>query len=611
MRIHTLQLAVLTLLMLCLPACQRSLADLDREVAAMIERRQLISLGQEAAVDANAAPARADELEQPGNYDQSPSTINPPAADLPTRVGEAVEAGATGRGLDSVDDPNALLLDLPGLLGYAITNGPDYRSQKEDLFLTALSLIIERHLWGPRFFNALSGEIAGTPESGDFDTAASLINSFTATQRLPYGGTVSVNALVNYTTLLQQSTTNTGPDDTQNAAIGVDLNLPLLRGRGMVAREDLIQAERDLVYAARDFERFRREYFVDIASTYFDLQRQLQSIENQQLQLLGLERLADRLRALGDAGRTPGFEADDAEAQVLFGRSNLIRAQDNYQASLDRLKIQIGMPTTQPLVIESTTLVVPIPALDTDQSIRIAQAGRLDLQTAADRVTDARRQSLVSRDQLRGDLDLTASADLRTDTDKDIDALDFELQDSDYRVGLEYDMPLDRKIEFAQYRRSLVQLERSIRSYRVERDRVALEVRDAIREIERAELTVEIQERNVYLATRRVEDVEIRRQRGRVEPRRVIEAQEDLLDARNRRDEAISDLQGAILQYLLDSGQMRVGPAGDWRVPGTLGAIIGADENEAPDPADADEGNEPVPLPEQIPLPIPGEGDLE
>ncbi|MEM1354688.1 MAG: TolC family protein [Planctomycetota bacterium] len=588
MRIHRLLLLAPILLTPWMVACHTSLGDLDREVAAMIDRRQNLSLGKEGAADPQIRPPRDSEPLEGDLYRDTPDTTNPRAADLPTRDGAPRDQSQIGRGLDSADDPEALQFDLPKLLGYAITHGPDYRSEKEDLFLSALSLIIERHEWGPRFFNALSGVIDGTPESGDFDTAASLINSFTATQRLPYGGDISVNALVNYTSLLQQASTNTGPTDAQTASIGVDLNLPLLRGRGMVAREDLIQAERDLVYATREFERFRREFFVDISNTYFDLQRQLQSIENQKRQLNGLLELADRLRALADAGRTPGFEADDAEAQVLFGQSNLIRAQDNYQAALDRLKIQIGMPTTQPLVIQPTALAVPTPALDTDESIRIAQSGRLDLQTTADRVRDARRQALVSRDQLRGDLDLTASADLRSDSDKDIDVLDFELADSSYRIGLEYDMPLDRKIELAQYRQSLVQLERSIRNYRVERDRVALEVRDAIREIERSELTLQIQERNVQLANRRVEDVEIRRQRGFVEPRRVIEAEEDLLDARNSRDEALSDLQSSILRYLLDSGQMRVGGNGDWLIPGTLNAFIGEEsipsDDEEPDP---------------------------
>lgn len=38
-----------------------------------------------------------------------------------------------------------------------------------------------------------------------------------------------------------------------------------------MAREDLIQAERNLVYQARTFERSRRELLVAIAEDYFGL----------------------------------------------------------------------------------------------------------------------------------------------------------------------------------------------------------------------------------------------------------------------------------------------------------------------------------------------------
>ena len=475
---------------------------------------------------------------------------------------------------------------IEGIIAHAIEFAPDYRREKEELFLTTLSLIVERHEWGPRFFNTVSANLRGTPESGDFDTALDLVNSFRVTQRLPYGGTASVQALVNYTTLLQQASTNTGPDDTQDAAINASIDLPLLRGAGRVAREDIIQAERELVYAARDFERFRREFFVDIANTYFDLLRQQNGIDNQQLQLLGLEALADQLNSEAERGRVAQFEADDATAQVLFGESNLIRAQDNYQTALDRLKIRIGMPTTQPLTITREQFEIPVPALDESTAVPIALGNRLDLQTTRDRVDDTRRSALVSKNQLLGDLDLTAGLNLRTDRGADRGGLDFELEDSDYSLGLSYDVPLDRQIEMAQYRRSLVLVERAQRNYRVDRDRVALDVRDAIREIDRARLTVLLQERNIEFAERRLDGIRIRAQKPNenIAPRRIIEAEEDLLDARNSRDEAVADLQAAVLQYLLVTGQMRVGPDGSWRAPGTLLEAMPEEPAKAPAP---------------------------
>ncbi|XAM00318.1 TolC family protein [Phycisphaeraceae bacterium D3-23] len=573
-----------------LAGCYGSLAQLDQEAAQMIAHRQTLVLGEHGRVDASVTPADTDWLDDRYLYADNPPTQNPAAADLTARPmdlenDEPIDHGhPADRG-----EAAALTLDLPGLLAFAIESAPDYRAEKEDLFLATLALIIERHAWGPRFFNTVSADLSGTPESGDFDTALDLVNDFTVSQRLPYGGTASVQALVNYTTLLQQASTNSGPDETQDAAINASINLPLLRGSGQVAHEGIIQAERDLVYGARDFERFRREFFVDIANTYFDLMRQQTGILNQELQLEGLKALSQRLNAEVDRGRTPQFEADDAEAQVLFGESNLIRAQDNYQTALDRLKIRIGMPTTQTLVIARSQIEIPVPALQEANAVANALGNRLDLQTTRDRITDSRRSTRIARNELMGDLELTARLNLRTDSDDDTAGLDFELEDSGYAVGLAYEVPLDRKIELAQYRRSLVQLERAQRNYRVDRDRVALDVRDAIREIDRSRITVQIQERNIELAERRLEGIRIRVQREPIAPRRLIEAEEDLLDARNRRDEAVADLQAAVLQYLLVTGQMRVGPDGSWLAPGELlpeEPIEGPAADDADDPAD-------------------------
>ena len=60
-------------------------------------------------------------------------------------------------------------------------------------------------------------------------------------------------------------------ENVQDAAIILEADIPLLRGAGLAAREDLIQSERDLIYAARDFEEFRRQFLFDIAREFLDL----------------------------------------------------------------------------------------------------------------------------------------------------------------------------------------------------------------------------------------------------------------------------------------------------------------------------------------------------
>lgn len=565
--------ALLSAASIALAACSLGdpTAGLDADAEAMIRERQRLTLGPDSVNDPGVQPdLDAQEMAGPRNQ-HLPGTLNPPADRLPAtsaQPADAADAATAGVPLEVPGGEDAIALDLEHLLGYAIANAPEYRGEKESLFLSALSLIIERHLWGPRFFNTVSAAVEGTPEGGDHDQVASILNDFSVTRRLPYGGSVSVSALVDYVDFLRRASTTTTDDETQSATLQLGIDLPLLRGAGIAAREDLIQAERNLVYAVRDFERFRRAFLVDLSRTYFDLLRQQGRIVNLERQLEGLERLAERFNELAEKGFEPAFEAERAQQQVLFGRSNLLNARESYVSSLDALKLRIGLPVERPLVIESARLAVPEPVLDPRQAVLAALDLRLDLQTSADRVDDARRSVRVARNDTLPDLDLDASVSLNTDRSARRGGADFQLEDSSYDAGLRFDVPLDRRIEKTRVRVALINLERDARDFRVFQDRVALQVRRSIRAIEQARFNLALQQRNVQIAERRLIGVQLRERT--LGPRDTIEAQEDLAQARNQRDTALAEVQTSILNFLLDTGQMRVAADGQWLAPARL-----------------------------------------
>ncbi len=563
---------------LVLSGCRTPMERLDQQAAALIEQRQALAFGDSASQDPQTVPLDDTPPTVTGDlYDQTPPTNNPALDALPAETDQDTAVDTDSLPITVVDVGEPVRLDLEGILGYAVRHAPDYRREKEELFLTTLSLIIERHEWGPRFFSGVRGQLDGTPESGDFDTAGSLLADLGVTQRLPYGGSISAAALVEYVAFLNKASTNTADDDSQSAAVNLAINLPLLRGAGMVAREDLIQAERNLIYAARDFERFRREFLVDLASEYFDLVFAQQQIRNQELQLSNLAFVGGQFRALADAGKIRGFQAENLEQDVLSARNRLLNLREGYANQLDSFKITLGMPTEAPLEIEPVNVSVPAPLLYTDEAVTTALALRLDLQTDADGVIDSRRAVKNARNGLLPDLDIDADLNLRTDPDERNGGFDLDPSESDYSAGFNFELPLDRKIEYSQLRGAQVRYERSRREHRVFRDRVALEVRRTIRDIEQARFTLELQKRNVLLNERRALEVSIRRRS--VGAREVIEAQEDLVNARNARDRAAADLRIAVLNFLLATGQMRVGPTGQWESPTNLTPL----EN---DPAD-------------------------
>jgi len=569
--------AVLILLLAAVTACSsKSRMDrLDEQVARMIRDQQTQTLGPDAPLE-DRPLSQASDLRYPAKdaYNYTPATVNPSARELPARhATETGKADAQGTvqmpiALSAVEAmaDNVLELDLQGALATALTHSRDYQSRREDLYLSALTVLAEKHLWGPRFFSTVSGLVSGTPEDGEHDQALSVITRMGVTQRLPYGGTVSATALVDFVRLLKD--TSNGAGEGQDAALQLSLRLPLMRGSGQVARENLIQTYRDLIYATRSFENFRREFLLTVSTRYFDLLQNQSQIANLQRQVNNLEWLSRRIQAMADAGRQPLFEVQRAQQQVLFARNNLLNAQESYSTSLDAFKILLGIDMTQPVKIVPSEVVIPEPELEVTAATNTAWNFRLDLQTAADQVLDAQRRLEVARNGLLPDLDIVGDITLNTDPTEKYERLRFDPGYSSYSAGIVLGIPLDRRLEEIGVRRAQVSLDRAQRAHMLMRDRVAQQVRQSLRSISQARFTLEIQNQNINMAQKRLEGVVLRL--ANLAPRDFTDAESDLLEARNRRDRALRDLRVSVLQYLLDTGQLRVDARGQWQMPAGL-----------------------------------------
>jgi len=567
-------LFALSLLVGLFAGCESAIDRIDRDTRTAIREHAMATLGQDAAWHEDIVTAPNAEPRVPASaYDRSPPTINPAAADLPARPRDT-DPAATQPNADPVyKNPTdtgvpPAELDLSQALAYAFANAPDYRNEKEKLFLSAISLLVQRHLWGPRFFDTITAQVAGTPaEPGDMQQALSLVNELGVSQKLPYGGKVSASAVSGFVSKLRGAA-DTEPDDQQSSRLVFSAIIPLMRGAGPAAQEDLIQAQRDLVYAVRAFETFRRAFLVRVSTSYYELLRAQGEIANRQRQVENLEWLVRRTGALAEAGRIANFEVQRSQLRVLFAKSNLVNAQEKYLLALDNFKLTVGMPTKDPLKLKPTEVALVEPQTRPEESMNAGLTYRLELRTLADQVDDSRRKIDVAKNATLPGLDLTARTGLGNNPLNGNRSLAIEGSSSDYAVGVTLDVPLDRQIEELKVRSATIDNERAKRTYQLARDRVVLEVRQGMRTIEQARFTLQVQTRNIAIAKKRIEGVTLRlRALG---PRDFIEAQDDLLDARNLRDTALRDLRVSILNYLNATGQVRVGPEGQWRSPGQL-----------------------------------------
>jgi hypothetical protein len=83
--------------------------------------------------------------------------------------------------------------------------------------------------------------------------------------------------------------------------------------------------------------------------------------------------------------------------------------------------------------------------------------------------------------------------------------VDFRSPNHSFQLGLEFDSPFTRLVERNDYRESLINYQRSRRSFIQSRDSLHLGVRALLRDIEQLRTTLEIQRRAVVIAIRRVD----------------------------------------------------------------------------------------------------------
>ena len=133
-----------------------------------------------------------------------------------------------------------------------------------------------------------------------------------------------------------------------------------------------------------------------------------------------------------------------------------------------------------------------------------------------------------------------------------------------YELGLQLDLPLDRLAEKNAYRRALIDFTRQQRTYLEMRDTMMLQIRKAYRQTEEARQRYDVEFQSYQLAEKRTKNTLLLLQYDRANTRDLLDAQEDLLDAKNAATKAIVDYAIAGLEFFRETGTMKIKPDGMW-----------------------------------------------
>lgn len=220
---------------------------------------------RKAAEAAQAPPRDPTEYEKMAGEDRTPDQIR---RDIDARIEEELVRGlavAPPPGQPVPPSPHPFLLTLEQTVELGFINSREFQTVREELYLSALPVTVERFSFAAQPF--LFGDIIRQRKGGT-STAAGPRNGWVAdtsagvTKLFPTGALLLMN-LANQTVYNLGSGLSTSSVST----VSLDLVQPLLAGGGWaVALEPLTQAERNLLYAIRDYMRLRQQYFVFFAA---------------------------------------------------------------------------------------------------------------------------------------------------------------------------------------------------------------------------------------------------------------------------------------------------------------------------------------------------------
>jgi outer membrane protein TolC len=472
----------------------------------------------------------------------------------------------------------ARILSLNAALDLAFQHSKDYQTQKERLYLEALSLTFDRYRYTPTFSATGSGDyqwdtndqfvtdMQALTGMENISTSESTFSSTSLGARylLKSGGAIALNLTNNFTRFL----TGDISEFSTGALIG-SFTQPLIRDFGTdIETEVLMQAERDLLYQLRAFTRFRKTFAVRVASDYYSVLLNRETSVNNYAGLLANNLSLERERAFQAEGLTTLLEVGRLEQSSLQADLRWTSSITRYKRSLDNFKILIGLDADDSIILDDNEMTLisetgmDSPDISLEQATEMAIQTRLDLYTQLDRVQDSARRIEVAANALSPALNLSLVASVPDARNGNLGELDFE--STIYTAGLDVELPVDTKLERNNYRRTLIDYDAATRDYLLALDDVKLVVLDTWRRMNEALKSYDINVTSVQINERRVEEAELRAELGLGDIQDTVDSQNDLTAARTELVSSIVDHNIAKLEFWRDVGLLYVNDNGQW-----------------------------------------------
>ncbi len=289
----------------------------------------------------------------------------------------------------------------------ALINSREYQTRREDVYLAALPVTRERFAFGPQFL-ALGEAIR---ERTGENTPLGRGDRWQAGGTLGASKLFSTGALLLFSFANQTAVELTNPANkriSSTSFINLDFIQPLLRGGGRaVTLEPLTLAERNLLYEIRSYARFRRQYYqyliggsvlpsygrtgigslngatlLSAVSNSNQARSQISPsgagtlflgqggtspspdegflsnvfkravVELNRQNVVRFKKVVELFEAYESGGEVSSLQVGQIQLSLLNSQSQVLTSEQDSRDSLDRFKLQLGLPLFTPIELD-------------------------------------------------------------------------------------------------------------------------------------------------------------------------------------------------------------------------------------------------------------------
>lgn len=397
---------------------------------------------------------------------------------------------------------------------------------------------------------ALTGSGGVTSTAGDpfFDTRSGT-STLSLTQFLPTGGNIAGTTQTGFTNTA--ISTSGVISSAWQSTVGVSLTQPLLRNAGKeVAQLNITLAANTLKDSVERFRFITSDTVLSIITAYNHLYTVRQVLDSRVKALDSAQKFLEEIKK---KPQTPqqAMELANAEFAIIQRRKDLVDAGRNVSDQESTLRYLIGM--------ESKTHLVSIdppsreePNITEAEALKEALERRIDLKQLYLSFNISQLQERVSRHQSLPDLSISASGGL-SGTGGNF-AQSFHYTGTYWTVGLQFSYPLGNTAARNDYFRNKARTDQLQNQIKALEWRIRNDVEADMRALISARIQMQMADKSLQIAEQRHAEYVKNNAAGTATVQDVINAENDLIYARNGQMDATEMFSNAVTKLWRDMG---------------------------------------------------------